>query len=46
MSTVELKSTIENEWCKTDPKLYQKLVLFVKTKILEVIRRNGSYTGF
>ena len=45
-SLVELKSTIEEEWYKTDPELCQKLISSMKTRIYEVIRRNGSYTRF
>ncbi|GBM85415.1 Transposable element Tc3 transposase [Araneus ventricosus] len=44
--SIELKSTIEDEWYKTDPELCQKLVSSMKTRIFEVIRRNGFYTGF
>ncbi|KFM63293.1 Transposable element Tc3 transposase, partial [Stegodyphus mimosarum] len=35
-STTELKSTIEDEWYKTDPTLCQKLVSSMKTRIFEV----------
>lgn len=45
-SSIELKSTIEDEWYKTDPELCQKLVSSMKTRIFEVIQRNGSYTRF
>lgn len=36
-SSIELKSTIEDEWYKTDPELCQKLVSSMKTRIFEVI---------
>ena len=45
-SSIELKSTIEDGQYKTDPELCQKLVSFVKTKMFEVVGRNGCYTGF
>ena len=46
MSSADLKSTIKNEWYKTEQEHCQELISSMKTKIFQIIQRNGPYTSF